>query len=232
MVLLAIDPNVLVSGLIARGAPAEVVDLLRYGEVRAACCPRLLVELEGVLRRPKFHRYVEADEIDEYLDVLRAITTLTPDPTSVDGIECRDPADAYLIALARETGANALVSGDRDLTEFDDPRPPVLTPVEVLDRWDPVPRRPSRPAPGTFTVVLSGPKSSERRVHRALQAAGFVMQRTTSPDDDTGVAVVRATCDGGDNPREDFQVERLARARTAGAGEDYQIRSHGVVEGE
>ena len=47
------DPNVLVSGLIAQGPPAEVVDLVRYGEVRAAACPQLLAELEGVLRRPR-----------------------------------------------------------------------------------------------------------------------------------------------------------------------------------
>jgi hypothetical protein len=95
------------------------------------------------------------------------------------GIDCRDPNDAYLIALARQSGADALVSGDRDLAELDDPRPPVLTPAAVLDRWDPVPQRPFRTVRGTFQVVLSGPKSGERRVHRRLQAAGFITQRTS-----------------------------------------------------
>jgi predicted nucleic acid-binding protein len=72
VVLVVLDPNVLLSGLIAQGSPAEVVDLVRYGEIRAAACPRLRSELEGVLRRPRFGRYVESDEIDADLDGLRS----------------------------------------------------------------------------------------------------------------------------------------------------------------
>lgn len=231
MVLLVIDPNVLVSGLIAQGPPAEVVDLVRYGEVRAASCPRLLTELEGVLRRPRFRRYVEADEIDAYLDVLRSITTPQPDPAGIDDIECRDPDDAYLIALARRTGADALVSGDRDLTELHDPRPPVLTPAGVLDRWDVVPRRPFQAVRGTFQVVLSGPKSAERRLHRALQAAGFVTQRTSGTEEHPSSTWVQALCHGGDHPPEGFQRDKLDRAQAIGAGEGYRLRQHGVVIG-
>lgn len=231
MVLLVIDPNVLVSGLIAQGPPGEVVDLVRYGEVRATTCPQLLSELEGVLRRPRFRRYVESDEIDAYLDVLRSITTPQPDPVGVDGIECRDPDDAYLIALARQSGADAVVSGDRDLTELDDPQPPVLTPAAVLDRWDPVPRRPFQAIRGTFQVVLSGPKSGERRAHRELQAAGFVTQRTSGTEDHPSLAWVQALCHGGDHPPEGFQRNRLDQAQTVGAEEGYQLRQHGVVIG-
>lgn len=231
MVLLVIDPNVLVSGLITRGSPAEIVDLVRVGEVRAVVCPHLLVELEAVLRRPRFRRYVEPEEIDEYLALLRTIPTAWPDAENVDGIECRDPEDAYLIALAREADADALVSGDRDLTDLLDPRPPILTPGEVLDRWDPVPRQPFRAVPGTFAVVLEGPKGAERRVHRALQASGFLTQRTTGTEDNPSTAWVEALCHGGEHPSGDFQAERLNQAQVAGAEEGYQLRSHGVVIG-
>lgn len=230
MVLLVIDPNVLVSGLIAQGPPAEVVDLVRYGEVRAAACPQLLAELEGVLRRPRFHRYVEADEIDAYLDVLRSLTAPQPDPEGVDDKACRDPNDAYLVALARQAGADALVSGDRDLTELDDPHPPVLTPAAVLDRWDPVPGRPFQAVRGTFQVVLSGPKSGERRVHRALQAAGYVTQWTPGTEEHPNLAWVQALSHGGDRP-EGFQRDRLDRAQAVGADEGYQLRQHGMVIG-
>lgn len=231
MVLLVVDPNVLVSGLIAQGPPAEVVDLVRYGEVRAATCPQLLTELEGVLRRPRFRRYVEPGEIDTYLDVLRSITVEQPDPSDVDGIDCRDPDDAYLIALAREVRAEALVSGDRDLTELDDSEPPVLTPAAVLDRWDPVPRRPFPAVRGTFQIVLSGPRSSERRVHWALQAGGFVTQRTSGTEENPSLAWVKALCHGGDHPQEDFQRDRLDQAQAVGAEEGFQLRQHGVVIG-
>lgn len=232
MVLLVVDPNVFVSGLIAQGPPAEVVDLVRYGELRAAGCPRLLAELEGVLRRPRFRRYVEMDEVDAYLGMLRSVMGLEPDPLGVADIECRDPNDAYLIALGRQTGADALVSGDGDLTELDDPRPVVLKPAEVLERWDPVPRRVLQAAPGAFQVVLSGPKSAERRVHRGLQAAGFVTQRTSRSQDrsGTGEAWVEVLCRGGDHPLAS-QREALDRVEALGARDGYRLRQHGVVAG-
>ncbi len=94
------------------------------------------------MRRPSFGRYVDTGEVGSYLELLRSVTFHQPDPMRIDDIECRDPADAYLIALARQTGADAVVSGDRDLTELDALQPPVLTPAGALDRWDSVPRQP------------------------------------------------------------------------------------------
>ena len=231
MVLLDIDPNVLVSGLIAQGPPAEVVNLVRCGEVRAASCPRLLAELEGVLRRPRFRRYVEPDEVDAYLDVLRSITTPQPDPIGLDDIECRDPNDAYLIALARRAEADAVVSGDRDLTELEDPQPLVLTPAGVLDRWDPVPRRPFPAVRGTFP---GGSVRDEER--RAAGAPGTASGRLRHPADlghrrAPHLAWVQALCHGGDDPPEGFQRDRLDRAQGIGAEEGYQLRQHGVVIG-
>jgi len=46
----------------------------------------------------------------------------------------RDPKDDYLIVLAPSTGADALISGDRDLTSLDDVVPPVLSPSAFLER--------------------------------------------------------------------------------------------------
>jgi putative PIN family toxin of toxin-antitoxin system len=230
--LLVIDPNVLVSGLIGEGPPAEVVDLVRYGVVRCAACPKLLGELEGVLRRPRFRRYIEPEEIDAYLQVLRAIATAQPDPTDLDDIDCRDPSDRYLVALARQVGADVLVSGDRDLTELDDPDPPVLTPAAVLDRYDPVPRRPFQAVRGTCQIILSGPKSTGRRVHRSLQAAGFVTQRTSGVEQHPTIAWAQALSHaGGDEPSGEFQQERLTRAQEVGAEEGYRLWQHGVVIG-
>jgi predicted nucleic acid-binding protein len=37
-----------------------------------------------------------------------------------------------VIALARHSRADLIISGDRDLTGLADPRPPVLTPREFL----------------------------------------------------------------------------------------------------
>ncbi len=232
MVLLVIDPNVFISGLIGEGPPSEVVDLVRYGELRCAVCPRLLAELEGVLRRPGFRRYVESEEIDAYMQMLRAFAVTEPDPTDLDGIDCRDPNDAYLIALARQAGADILVSGDRDLTDLDDPDPPVLTPAAVRDRYDPVPRAPFQAVRGTFQIVLAGPKSRERQMHRTLKAADFITQRTAGTEQHPALSWVQALSYASQlQPPLKFQQERLARAQEIGAEHGYQLRQHGIVIG-
>ncbi|MHB1549246.1 MAG: hypothetical protein ACYCV5_06710 [Acidimicrobiales bacterium] len=46
----------------------------------------------------------------------------------------RDPADDYLIALARASTADRVISGDKDLVSLDDLEPPVLTPAQALAR--------------------------------------------------------------------------------------------------
>lgn len=91
MVRLVIDPNVFVSGLIGHGPPAEVIDLARYGELRAVVCPRLLDELEGVLGRPRFRRYVELEEVKACLQVIHAIAIAEPDPTDLSDITAAIP---------------------------------------------------------------------------------------------------------------------------------------------
>jgi len=55
-----------------------------------------------------------------------------PDPPSVT----RDPGDDYLVALAVGAGADALVSGDRDLTDLTGAGVTVLTPRGLIDHLD------------------------------------------------------------------------------------------------
>jgi predicted nucleic acid-binding protein len=51
------------------------------------------------------------------------------DPSDVPSV-CRDPADAYLFALAHDADA-VLVSGDRDVLEVPGPPVRVLTPKAI-----------------------------------------------------------------------------------------------------
>ena len=43
-----------------------------------------------------------------------------------------DSGDDYLIALARASGTDVIVSGDRHLTQLVSPTPPVLTPRQFI----------------------------------------------------------------------------------------------------
>lgn len=126
-----LDPGVLVSALITpTGTPAKLLLAARGGSFELIASPLLLEELESVLRREKFRRYVDLDAVGAYLDLLRREAQLAEDPETPSSIRCADPDDEYLVALAHSRNA-ALVSGDRHLLELAE-KIPVFSPVEFL----------------------------------------------------------------------------------------------------
>jgi putative PIN family toxin of toxin-antitoxin system len=128
-----LDPGVLVSALITpTGRPAKLLLAARAGEFELIVSPLLLDELEVVLRREKFRRYVDLNSVTAYVELLRRDAELAADPEAPPPIRCIDPDDDYLIALAHNQDA-ALVSGDSDLLELAK-KIPVLSPAEFLRR--------------------------------------------------------------------------------------------------
>jgi uncharacterized protein len=126
-----LDPGVLVSALITpTGRPAKLLLSARAGGFDLVVSPLLLDELESVLQRKKFRRYVDLDGVAAYLDLLRRDAQLAADPETPSPIHCTDPDDDYLIALAHSQNA-ALVSGDSDLLKLSDTIP-VFSPAEFL----------------------------------------------------------------------------------------------------
>ena len=129
-----IAPGVFVSALIApKGTPAQLLDLLLEQRFELVVSPRLLGELTWVLLRDRFRRYVTAGEVRELVADLAAVATVLRDPPDPVAVT-RDPNDDYLIALAVAAQADALISGDRDLTDLQSPPVPVLTPRMFLVR--------------------------------------------------------------------------------------------------
>jgi putative PIN family toxin of toxin-antitoxin system len=121
-----VDPGVFVSALIApKGTPAQLLDLLLEQRFELVVSPRLLGELTGVLLRDRFRRYVTAAEVRELVADLAAVAIVLRDPPDPVAVT-RDPNDDYLIALAVAAQADALVSGDRDLTDLEDPPVPLV----------------------------------------------------------------------------------------------------------
>jgi len=131
-----LDPGVLVFAVLTdSGPPAEILDRWREGEFDLVVSPKLLHELEDVLLRPKFRDVVSEDEARAYVEALAREGILVRDPEEVRAITA-DPGDDYLVALAIPVGADAIVSGDKHLTELADPPVPVLTPREFVERLE------------------------------------------------------------------------------------------------
>lgn len=108
-----LDTGVLVSALLLpRSVPRQAVDqAFARGIVLASVAT--IDELDEVLRRPKFDRYVQEDERLRFLDMFIRDTSLVEVRDIVT--ECRDVKDNKFLELALSGNATCIVSGDSDL---------------------------------------------------------------------------------------------------------------------
>lgn len=124
-----LDANTLASGSVdPRGESPPRLLYQELAELRfeAIVCPGLLEELAGTLRKPYFLERVGGDRGVQ--DIVAAITQaaiLVADPVDPEPF-LRDPDDDYLVALARETNAAAIVTGDKDLLDHPGLQPPAI----------------------------------------------------------------------------------------------------------
>lgn len=140
MLRIVVDPGVLIAArLSGKGAPAELIRRWYGGELDIVVSPDLLDKLVEVLTRDKFRRWLSLEEVSTYVQYLRSHATLVTDPPEEHG-HCRDRDDDYLVTLARAARVAVLVSGDADLVDIPDGRPPVATPRALVEALDRMPR--------------------------------------------------------------------------------------------
>ena len=107
------DTNVIVSALLFENSkPAQALRyVLAHGEILLSL--ELLEELNEVLGRKRFNRYVTPEEREEFLEALIERAILVEITENVQ--ECRDPKDNKILELALNGEAQYIISGDRDL---------------------------------------------------------------------------------------------------------------------
>lgn len=105
MIRVVVDPGVFISALIGPrgGAPDLVVRGFADDRIEVVASPLTLHELERVLRRPKFARYVEDRAAREFVQRIRRHATVVEDPPDQPPAT-RDRKDDYMVALARKEG--------------------------------------------------------------------------------------------------------------------------------
>jgi putative PIN family toxin of toxin-antitoxin system len=126
-----LDPNVLISALLAPGGtPARVLRAWLDGAFELVASDALLAELDRALAYPKLRQRIEAGEAQELIELLRREARMTDDPKEPPSTRSPDPGDDYLIALGAVAQA-AIVSGDGHLLGLADDLP-VYSPAEFL----------------------------------------------------------------------------------------------------
>lgn len=131
-----IDTNVLLSGLLWRGAPHRLIEAVRAGELTFITSPALLAELGEVIHRPKFNAILARSRIDpeQMLGELRRLAEIV-DPPPLSAQVSRDPDDDAVLALAAASQADLIISGDADLLVLGSYAGiPILNPAAAIAR--------------------------------------------------------------------------------------------------
>ena len=128
---LVLDANVYVSAAIQTGPSHRIVQrAISSREFDVVMCPTLLGEIADVLRRPRLRKRIDPDAAKRFIENLTALIDMCSDPEDAVPVT-RDPSDDYLVALARAHHADYIVTGDKDLLEWDGQNPPVISPAEL-----------------------------------------------------------------------------------------------------
>jgi putative PIN family toxin of toxin-antitoxin system len=130
-----VDTNVAVSAVLLPGSkPRQAFDLAAKAG-RLLLSQSTLMELDEVLRRPKFDKYVSERQ---RLEFLLALVDQAHIVTVVERIqECRDEDDNKFLEVAAAGAANHINSGDPDLLGLNPFRGILIqTPAAFVDQID------------------------------------------------------------------------------------------------
>lgn len=125
---LVVDASTLVSGVASRpggGAPWLILASLLDFEFEAVVCPRLIGEFRAALNSRYFRERFDPDDLAEIVAAVEEAAVHCENPEMFEPL-LRDPDDDYLVALAREAGADAIVTGDHDLLDHQGLVPPAV----------------------------------------------------------------------------------------------------------
>jgi len=135
MMRVVIDTNVVLSGLIKpQSIPGHILRAWRDGSFRLVLSEFLLAEIAETLARPKIHALVHwsAAEIERFVLELRAFCEVV-EPADQEFEYPRGPDDIPVLGSLIASGADMLVSGDRDLLALRK-QYPIETPAEFVRR--------------------------------------------------------------------------------------------------
>lgn len=110
-----IDTNILISFLIGKELQG-LKDYIVSESIKVIVSDQLFEEIKLVTSREKLRKYFDPDTVVDFLALLKVISK----KVRIKKVEpiCRDPKDDFLLALAKESKSDFLVTGDKDLLEI------------------------------------------------------------------------------------------------------------------
>lgn len=111
-----LDTNVIISGLLWKGPPKTLFDLVQTGKLTPCLTPGILQEVRRVLQYPKILKPLNAAGMspDDVIGHLVKEALIFPDESLVRIVK-EDPSDDMFLNCAIVSAARWLVSGDQHL---------------------------------------------------------------------------------------------------------------------
>ena len=107
-----IDTNLWISFLLTKQF-TFLDSLLNKRRVKLIFSDELLAEFFEVEKRPKLNKYFQDKDLEQLIDLINVYAEFYTVKSTVD--VCRDSKDNFLLALAKESNADFLITGDKDL---------------------------------------------------------------------------------------------------------------------
>jgi putative PIN family toxin of toxin-antitoxin system len=110
-----VDADCLIAGTLAgSGAASRLLDQWRNGVFEIIACPQLVGEVRKALLDPRISRRynITRDEVNELCRRIEEESIWLPDPIDPPRLVPTDRGDDYLIQLAKDGGADILVTRD------------------------------------------------------------------------------------------------------------------------
>jgi putative PIN family toxin of toxin-antitoxin system len=130
-----VDANVFISAAIQIGPSHRIIqEWLKNGSFEIIMCNQLLQEIYDVLiLRDRLRKWISIEYAHEFVEMISTLINLESDPIDSPSI-LRDRDDDFLVDLARIHDVDFIVSGDKDLLEWVEQRPRVISPSLFLTK--------------------------------------------------------------------------------------------------
>ncbi|MEZ4879155.1 MAG: putative toxin-antitoxin system toxin component, PIN family [Chitinophagales bacterium] len=112
---LILNTNLWISFLITKNYN-QLDHILFVEDVRLIFSQELLEEFLDVVKRPKFRNFFNSEDIEELLETIEEYANFVQVTSKIE--LCRDKKDNFLLSLAKDSNADYLVTGDKDLLEL------------------------------------------------------------------------------------------------------------------
>jgi uncharacterized protein len=112
MIKVVIDTNWWISFVI-NPAKSQLSDVLLRDDVEICTSTELIEEVKTAIQYPKLAKYIQSSAIATFLELFPQIVKTFPVFSKV--AVCRDIKDNFLLALSKDSNADFLITGDKDL---------------------------------------------------------------------------------------------------------------------